>query len=104
MLAQPFVENAIEHGIGSLGANGNMEMEIVSTEKQLEIAIRDNGVGRQAEISKEHKSMATKITKERIAILRKKYRNTSFEIHDLTNDDGSPKGTEVIFMLPLMYD
>ena len=101
MLIQPFVENAIEHGISTLGAKGKLEISFAIINEQLHISIIDNGIGRQTHVDKDHKSMATKITEERIAILKKKYRNTSFEIHDSTNEAGLATGTKVIFKLPL---
>lgn len=75
MLVQPFVENAILHGVGPL-KNKKGEIEILFSEKGQNtiVEIKDNGVGFDAENnSKENKSGRTsagiEVTKERIKIL-----------------------------------
>jgi len=65
----------------------------VGREKAKEILIRQN---------KEHKSLATAITSERIQVLNKKLkRKISFHIRDLKDARNQPSGTSVILEIPL---
>jgi len=120
MLAQPFIENAIEHGIRHKAGKGKIEIRIRHsnnrtieqsnnrTIEQLIFEVEDDGIGRQKaqEIlkkqNKDHKSLATIITRERIAALnRKSKKKITLEIIDLTDDLGQASGTLVRFVIPL---
>jgi tetratricopeptide (TPR) repeat protein len=108
MLSQPFIENAIEHGImNKANGKGMIELEFNQKTDALEMIITDNGVGMaQAQNAKagktnEHASLATIITRERMAVLNKKNkRKFSLEIEDVKNNDGSSGGTRVRIMIP----
>jgi sensor histidine kinase YesM len=82
MITQPFIENAIEHGRLHLKEDGFINIHFYKFENMLQITVEDNGVGRKgAELnkkSKEHKSMAMKITRDRIEILTKNTGLTDF--------------------------
>jgi sensor histidine kinase YesM len=49
MIIQPFVENAIVHGLEPKLGNGILELSISSSEEQLKILIKDNGLGMEEE-------------------------------------------------------
>jgi sensor histidine kinase YesM len=107
MITQPFIENAIEHGQLHSVKNGKISVDIYAKDAQLYIQIQDNGVGRKKSADtkkmKTHKSMAIDITRERIAILNKKYKfNGSLTMSDL--DAVSQTGTVVTLVLPLKYE
>ena len=107
MITQPFIENAIEHGQLHTVKDGKILVKMYDQEKQLMIEIQDNGVGRKKSALtkkiKTHKSMAIDITRERIAIVNKKYKfNGSLTINDL--DTQTQTGTSVVLVLPLMYE
>ncbi|MBW6490481.1 MAG: sensor histidine kinase [Lentimicrobium sp.] len=117
MLAQPFIENAIEHGIKHKEWKGRIAIRIRQTIEQsnsrtIEQAmfeVEDDGVGREKakEIlqkqDKDHKSLATVITRERIAALnRRSKKKITLEIIDLKDDEGNARGTLVRFGLPVM--
>jgi LytS/YehU family sensor histidine kinase len=78
MITQPFIENAIEHGQLHTVENGFIHVSFTTTGNLLRIIIEDNGVGRNVseknKKSKEHKSMAMKITQERINNLNAKFK------------------------------
>jgi tetratricopeptide (TPR) repeat protein len=78
MITQPFIENAIEHGQLHTVENGFIHVSFATTGNLLRIIIEDNGVGRNVseknKKSKEHKSMAMKITQERINNLNAKFK------------------------------
>lgn len=107
LLIQPFVENAIIHGVRHLPAHdGDISITLHRIAKapdadQLMIKIRDNGVGRRvsAEINgpSHHKSMGIAITLNRIANFQALHgEKTETLIHDLA------EGTEVQIILPLV--
>ncbi|MBN1198598.1 MAG: histidine kinase [Bacteroidales bacterium] len=105
MLTQPFIENAIEHGIKPMKAQGKISIKIWHEKDYLVIEILDNGVGRKKaqELLKKHdpthQSLATKLTAERISVLNKKLkkRKITFEITDLKDETGNATGTLVRF-------
>lgn len=103
MFAQPFIENAIEHGKLDQFEDGKLEIEFSKLNNQLHLTIKDNGIGiKEKEASKEHKSLATLITRERLKILEKKF-GTKLDLTITDNDDMSEqKGTKVQLALPLL--
>lgn len=103
MITQPFIENAIEHGRLHLKEDGFINIHFFKFEDMLRITVEDNGVGRKgAELnkkSKEHKSMAMKITRDRIDNLNKKYRSDGFLlVEDFNKVDQT--GTKVLISIP----
>lgn len=107
MLAQPFIENAVEHGIKHKPAKGNIRVEFRMKDKYMECVVEDDGVGRtraqemeQAK-SKGHKSLATSITSERLDALSRKYHHRfTLVITDLTDEWGGAAGTRAMFSFP----
>ena len=107
MLSQPFIENAIEHGIKHKKVKGKISIRFKRANNYLVLEIEDDGVGREKarELlsirNKDHKSLATTLTMERIKILNKKRKeNISFEVVDFKKE-GMASGTMVIFHFPL---
>ena len=110
MLIQPYIENAIWHGLRYKENSGNLTLQLTKKEKKLHVTISDNGIGRTAsaeeseKYNKTHKSFATQIMKQRIDIFN--YYNNyelSFNIEDLYDDKGKPSGTAVTLMIPLDF-
>ncbi|HXB12544.1 MAG TPA: tetratricopeptide repeat protein [Bacteroidia bacterium] len=108
MMAQPFIENAIEHGIANKPEKGIITVRISLQNTMLLLEIEDNGIGREKakEISQQHSgahlSIATNITQERIALLNKNLKKKiTMQIIDLKNEQNKPTGTKVIFVMPL---
>ncbi|HXD94163.1 MAG TPA: histidine kinase [Bacteroidia bacterium] len=105
MLAQPFIENSIEHGIRNKDSGkGIILVKFIQEENALKMVIEDNGVGRKKanelkkETAQQHNSLAIKITEERLNILnRKKGKKITFSILDLKDDNGLAIGTNVTF-------
>lgn len=101
MFAQPFIENAVEHGIAHLKGDGEITILFSLAEKTIRMEIIDNGIGIEQSVKNKpvqktkHRSLATTITKERIALYQKSLKkNIRFEIQSLE------QGTQVIFHLP----
>lgn len=108
MITQPFLENAIEHGIINKNENGEIKLMISKDENYLFIKIEDNGVGREAAAfekrTKKHRSMATQITLDRLENLKKSFRKQAdMSIEDIVRNQ-LVLGTRVYFKLPLKVE
>ena len=73
MIAQPFVENAIEHGLRGLSENGKLLIEFSLEANKLILVVTDNGKGLDSANNlvekKNHRSFAMEITRERLMML-----------------------------------
>ncbi len=107
MLTQPFIENSIEHGIFPKNEKGLINICFVLKNNIILFQVKDNGIGREkAEKikNKNHKSLATSITKERLINLNKKNKQKiKLNITDIKNTDGNIQGTKVMFYIPFKY-
>jgi ligand-binding sensor domain-containing protein len=111
MLIQPYVENAIWHGLmhKTNGTEGLVKINISKNADDLLCVIEDNGIGRKkaTEIKeqkqKNHKrSMGMQITQDRIEIINKLYNmNASINIYDMEDELGNAKGTKVELIIPV---
>ena len=109
LLLQPYVENAIWHGLMHKAAGGNIIIDISQpSEYLLHIEITDDGIGR--EMARAHKSKSAtrqksfglKMTSERLDAINHIYQtNTEVKIVDLKNAEGKGTGTKVIIEIPL---
>lgn len=101
MMIQPFIENAILHGIKHI-EDGKIEIIFNLKDNGIEIVIRDNGVGFINKKLTAHKSISTELTKKRLLLLEKKhYQKTELLIKERSNN----KGIEVTLLIPnLSYD
>ncbi|WP_106794333.1 tetratricopeptide repeat protein [Aquimarina sp. Aq78] len=101
MFAQPFVENAIEHGVTTIKEGATIHIHFSMEEDHLVLKILDNGSGIEEAIKvkrKDHVSHAIKITEERIDLYRKmRKKKIAFDIQNLS------QGTQVTFNLPFQY-
>ncbi len=105
MLVQPFVENAIKHGL--LHKEGDKHLKIAfAFSNQLVCTIEDNGIGRKASQAiqkrqgERHTSFATKATQKRIQVMSEHYRQAlSYRFEDVVvNNEIS--GTRVVLQIP----
>lgn len=107
MLAQPFIENAIEHGLRLKQDQGELAIRFERSDQKIMLSVEDNGIGREkaAEFSKysAHKSLAMKIINDRITVLSKKFKDTYIlEINDLYNEKGQATGTAICLQIPYL--
>jgi len=105
MLAQPFIENAIEHGLRNKAEQGLISIGFRKDDRTITVSVEDNGIGREASKqfrkSTEHLSLAVPMIKERLEIMSKKFRcKFGMKITDLYEQDGSPAGTKVEITMP----
>jgi len=109
LLIQPFVENAILHGLVPKEGNGRIVVDFDVENDQLVCTIWDNGIGitKSAAIKensmKAHKSMALEITKKRLEIMEATIsKSAQIEIKELQVDN-EVTGTKVTLRLPKQY-
>lgn len=107
MLIQPYVENAIIHGLLPKQGTGKIEILMQRNEDTIICTIEDDGIGRDRskEFKKnrvqQHKSMGMSITQERLDILNSSlHSKLNAEIIDLY-EGGQPSGTKVRLIIPL---
>lgn len=110
MLIQPYVENAIIHGmIPKTDGKGKIEIKISQKDTHIICMIEDNGIGRKK--SRElrtktseslHESVGMKITNERLEVLNKiHHSNLSANITDLEDEKKNAMGTKVEIYIPV---
>ncbi|MEL6924710.1 MAG: histidine kinase, partial [Bacteroidota bacterium] len=108
MMLQPFVENAIIHGIQTV-EQGHILIRFQPKGKLLECIIEDNGIGltaakqRKSQVDQQHKSAALQVTRERLALLQKEAlgKQKGMEIEEIIATDGRVAGTRVTLRVPL---
>lgn len=100
MLIQPVVENALEHGFKDIDYEGHLTIKMTRLDDCIEIQIEDNGVGfdpqNPTNSNTKHTSHATRITKERIALINRKHK----EQISFTTTSIPQQGTSVRFHIP----
>jgi len=111
MLIQPYVENALKHGL--LHKKDNRKLHIIleasSENDTITCVIQDNGVGREKALAiklkkdKMHKSFGTQATQDRLDLLNYgKEKQIGVSIEDLLDKTSQqPTGTKVIITIPI---
>lgn len=102
LIIQPFVENAILHGLLPLPSGGMLQINVTREEDHLLLVIEDNGVGRKKAgehkyaLGEQRKSHGIEITLKRIELFNKEHNfQGKVMIKDLYNEAGEPLGTRV---------
>lgn len=109
MLIQPYLENAVKHGISHLEGKGYLRLSVKKSDADLMIEIEDNGVGRKAAAEwnalhqKDHHSMGSMLTEKRVEILNTTlHTGIRIEVKDLISSEGRPSGTLVRMVFPAL--
>lgn len=108
MLMQPYIENAILHGLNPKETKGHLKIDIFTKNNYIVCRISDDGIGRvkSGEIKRTtpgnaHKSLGMKITSERVRILNDINKSDlSVSVTDLKDENGNPNGTMVELYIP----
>ncbi len=102
-LIQPYIENAIRHGLKHKKGMRKITATFKKNDSIIEVTIKDNGIGRKASSERDtrlnHKSFGMLISSRRVELLNQN-KIQSVRIEDITDDNGTPKGTKVIFNIP----
>ncbi len=109
LIIQPYVENAIWHGLLHKETQGCLCISLSMPEENiLQCIIEDDGVGRQkakelkSKTATTRKSLGLKLTENRLTLLNKYAElNASIDIIDLKQNDGEAIGTKVILKIPV---
>ena len=109
MLAQPFIENSIEHGILHKEGSGFIEISLDILKDTVRIVVEDNGIGieksKKINISNRtsHISHATNITNDRIKNLSRNRKNLyGIKVIDMKQE--GLQGTRVELLFPYKVD
>ncbi|MBD2755682.1 sensor histidine kinase [Spirosoma validum] len=108
LLLQPFVENAIWHGLMHKDEGGTVRIVVQQPQENLlHVEITDDGVGRKqaaefkSKSATRKKSFGLKLTADRIALINQLYHTqTQINVIDLIDNQGNSKGTSVIVNIP----
>ncbi|MGD1846271.1 MAG: histidine kinase [Salibacteraceae bacterium] len=103
-LIQPYIENAIWHGLKPKKGPRTIQVEAVRQNGHLVIGIEDNGIGRQAAQQRESyrktgRSFGMMIASRRVEILNQENLHP-VQVHDLIDETGQARGTRVEVTLP----
>lgn len=105
MLIQPYIENAVWHGLRYKEDYGKLTVKIDQRNEFIEVLVEDNGIGREksqalkTKHQRSSKSTGLSNTSSRLAILNTVYgTNFSVELNDL--DPESRNGTQVRLIIP----
>jgi LytS/YehU family sensor histidine kinase len=111
MLIQPYVENAIKHGLMHKKEYGLLQIHFHLLNKELlQVIIEDNGIGRKASAkmnswrNAHHKSLGMEVTQQRLDILNEIHNNgLRMTVEDVT-EDAEETGTRITIYIPLEDD
>lgn len=87
MLLQPFVENAVKHGISEMGTKGEIVISFVATHQNLVLKVKDNGSGFDS--SQNYGGLGLQLSKNRISLLNTIYPDTPFLLAMQSSENGS---------------
>ena len=110
LLLQPFLENAIWHGLSEKEGEKRIWIDVQrESDLRLRISVTDNGIGREmADLRKskrslKRKSVGLKNTRERLVHFAENYqKDFRLEFHDLEDSVGAAAGTQVVLRIPLV--
>ncbi|CAM1350320.1 tetratricopeptide repeat protein [Tenacibaculum insulae] len=110
LVLQPFLENAIWHGLSSKKGSKKVNLSVDKlSDEFIQIDIVDNGVGREEAFriksgkSLNRKSIGIDLTKERLHNFSAQFQSSySLTYTDLLDVDGNPKGTKVSIKIPIV--
>lgn len=110
LLLQPFIENAVWHGLMHKPDGGRLDITLdMPDESLLRVTIQDNGIGRakaaslKSKSATQHKSLGMQVTSERIEAINELYRiKTKVTVTDLTDAAGQACGTRVQLDIPII--
>lgn len=102
MLLQPFLENAVLHGLAAQEGKKHIEVRFVMRGRRMQCTVTDNGIGRAAAARRKagrptsHKSVALEVTRQRLKAMKGR-----LDISDVTDENGAVAGTRVELFFPV---
>ena len=101
MLIQPFVENAVKHGLPSDESKGDIRIKFEMQGKYLACIVQDNGLGYGEGKNHGHESAGISITRSRLENFFKLKERNPLLIENLTLKENGQRGTRVTVLLPI---
>ena len=108
LIIQPYVENAIWHGLMNKGDKGHLLIELHRERNTLCCVISDDGVGRKraavlkSKSANKNKSLGMQITAHRLELINAlNEKATTVEVTDLVDSSGEACGTSVLLKIPV---
>jgi len=102
LIIQPYVENAIHHGLRLKEGDKKLKVHIFQQEREIHIHVEDNGIGREragklrSQAAKKHKSHGLNITNKRLLLFEEAYNNNLIiNTFDANPNEKHDKGTRV---------
>ena len=103
MIIQPFIENAIIHGVKPLeDIRGIISVYFKMNGNKVECIVSDNGIGRKAASKNkkgDHKSVAIEVVNERLRTKLSMSNQSPIQYKDVLNENGEVCGTEVTIQI-----
>ena len=104
LILQPFIENAIWHGIMPKEEGGTLRVNISKKENKIFCIVEDDGIGREISMKNKfntsgtnHQSKGIRLTQSRLELNNLlNERNATVEIIDKTDENNKPCGTKVL--------
>lgn len=106
MFVQPFVENAIEHGIPNARERGRIDISFAKEGEYISIEVRDNGGGIVSDKAKvsDHVSLSTTIIKERMVVFNKTLKSKiEVAMENVKGENQQIEGSRVELKVPFRY-
>jgi hypothetical protein len=108
MIIQPYIENAIKHGLLHKDSEKKLHIQFESNQENLIVSIEDNGIGRKRSMelnkikNEKYQSFSSKANEKRLEILNKATnKKVGVEIIDTLDAHHTPSGTKVILTIPI---
>ncbi|MFK8165132.1 MAG: histidine kinase [Lewinella sp.] len=102
MLLQPFLENAVLHGLSGKEGAKHIEVRFLMRGRRMQCTVTDNGIGRAAAAARKasrptsHKSVALDVTRQRLKAMKGR-----LEISDVVGEDKAVAGTQIELYFPV---
>ncbi|WP_343537332.1 sensor histidine kinase [Sphingobacterium thalpophilum] len=89
MFLQPFVENAVKHGVSNLLDRGSIAITVSNRDNDLILEVTDNGQGMKAGVEESATGYGIKLSKKRIALLNQLYPQNRIDMELLNDQPGT---------------
>ncbi len=106
LLVQPFVENAILHGMKNKKNDGLIQLHFAMDEQELVVTVTDNGPGFLPSndlntANDKHKSVGQQLTRNRLQLLAGNYHTAGLRQETIIDEQGNAAGARVVIRVPL---
>jgi|GEM_PF-1052569 len=110
LLIQPYLENAIIHGLSQTRSQGRINLYYMLQDDYIMVTVTDNGIGIEASMNQKskhaslHKSVGMTITQKRLELLDNANTDKKVKIEEIKDRNGQVLGTKVEVMIKILPD